>query len=76
MHFIHNYTRTLSAFPRGRRQHVRHMRSSIASMIQSDIKTILTNSNCNLFLGLELTRRSKDRKSGYRKVRKICCYCF
>ena len=34
MHFIRNYTRTLSAFPRGRTQHVRRMRSSIVSMIQ------------------------------------------
>ena len=32
---IHNYTRTLSAFPCGRTQYVRRMRSSIASMIQS-----------------------------------------
>ena len=29
MFFIHNYTRTLSAFPCGRTQHVRRMRSSI-----------------------------------------------
>ena len=35
IHFIHNYTRTLSAFPYGRAQYVRRMRSSIASMIQS-----------------------------------------
>ena len=33
IHFIRNYTRTLSAFPCGRTQHVR--RSSIISMIQS-----------------------------------------
>ena len=35
IHFIHNYTRMLSAFPCGRAQYVRRMRSSIASMIQS-----------------------------------------
>ena len=35
IYFIHNYTRMLSAFPCGRTQHVRGMRSSIVSMIQS-----------------------------------------
>ena len=35
IYFIHNYTQTLSAFPCGRTQHVRRMRSSIVSMIQS-----------------------------------------
>ena len=32
---VHNDTRTLSTFPCGRTQHVRRMRSSIASTIQS-----------------------------------------
>ena len=32
---VHNDTRTLGAFPFGRTRHVRRMRSSIASMIQS-----------------------------------------
>ena len=35
IHFIHNYIWTLSAFPCGRTQHVRCMRCSTASMIQS-----------------------------------------
>ena len=33
--FIHNYTRTLRAFPCGRTQHARRMSSIIVSMIQS-----------------------------------------
>ena len=32
IYFIHNYTRTLSAFPYGRTQHVRRMHSSIFNM--------------------------------------------
>ena len=35
IHFIHNYTRTSSAFPCGKTQHVRCMRSSVVIMIQS-----------------------------------------
>ena len=35
MYFIHNYTQTSGAFPCGRTQHVRRMRSSIVSMMQS-----------------------------------------
>ena len=35
IHFTQNYIRTLSAFPCGRTQHVRRMRSSVVSMIQS-----------------------------------------
>ena len=35
IYFIHNYTRTSGAFPCGRTQHVRRMRSSIVSMIKS-----------------------------------------
>ena len=38
MHFLQDFTRTLSALPCGRAQHVRPMRSSIASMINFVLK--------------------------------------
>ena len=40
IHLIHNCTRTLSAFPCGRTQHVRCMCSSIVSMIQPILEFI------------------------------------
>ena len=84
MHFIHNYTRRLTAFPCGRIQHVRGMRYSIVTMIQSVLKFrfmraiphsrlsgyISGNIGCFPFVRINRLGRALNNGKGFSKISK------